>query len=323
VNLPVGLAAAAGFVAFLHEGVVRERRPVDLAGAALFTVAVASLMVALTEIGTSGSEAPIPAALVLLVSLGLFVLQERRAREPMIALGLWGRRPIAAANGASLLAGMALIGLTTFLPMYVQGVMNRSALVAGFALTMMVLGWPIASTLSVRSFSRFGLRPILLTGSCLIPVGSAAFLWLTPDSSPAVAGIGSLVMGFGMGFLSTSSIVLIQEIVAWSERGSATASNIFSRNLGSTLGATVLGAVLNYGLAHSSRAGGAAVTSDELRRLLEAPAGALGDAAIRAALQQSLHLTFWAVFVIALGIVLLAALVPPIALGRSQEAPAE
>ncbi|HEV7874718.1 MAG TPA: MDR family MFS transporter [Enterovirga sp.] len=323
VNLPIGVAAAAGFILFLHEGDARERRPVDLAGAALFAVAVASLMIALTEIGTSGAGTALPAALVLIVSLVLFVLQERRAPEPMIALGLWGRRPIAAANGAALLAGMALIGLTSFLPMYVQGVMNRSPLVAGFALTMMVLGWPIGATLSARSFGRFGLRRILLAGSCLMPLGSLAFLSLTPDAPPAIAGLGSLVMGFGMGLLSTSSIVLIQEIVAWSERGSATASNVFARNLGSTLGATVLGAVLNYGLAHSGRTGATVVTSEELRRLLESSGGTVADSAVRAALQQSLHLTFWAVFAISLGIVLLAFVVPPVELGRPREAPAE
>ena len=57
--------------------------------------------------------------------VALFVWQERRSPEPMISLKLWGRRPIAAANGASLLAGMAMIGLTTFLPVYVQGVMQN------------------------------------------------------------------------------------------------------------------------------------------------------------------------------------------------------
>ena len=58
-------------------------------------------------------------------------------------------------------------------------------------------------------------------------------------------------MGFGMGLLSTASIVLIQDIVTWAQRGSATASNVFARNLGSTLGAAALGAVLNFGLSRS------------------------------------------------------------------------
>ena len=136
---------------------------------------------------------------------------------------------------------MAVIGLTTFLPMYVQAVMGRSPLTAGFMLTAMVLGWPIAATLGARNFTRFGLRPILIAGAVLLPVGALPFVLLTPTMSPFVAGLGSLVMGFGMGFFSKAAIVLIQDSVGWSERGAATASNLFARNLGSTLGANVLG----------------------------------------------------------------------------------
>lgn len=328
INVPLGLLAAAGFVLFLHEGVVHKRRSIDFAGATLFTVSIAALMIALTQFGTSDTQSALLATVLAVVSGGLFLWQERRARDPMVALGLWGRRPIAATNGASLLAGMAVIGLTTFLPMYVQGVLQRSALVAGFALTMLVLGWPIGATLAANALVRIGLRPVLLVGSLLLPVGGAVFLFLNGESSPVLAGVGSLVMGFGMGLLSTASLVLIQEIVDWAQRGSATASNLFARNLGSTLGATLFGAVLNYGLVHSP---GGGVTSDQLRRLLDAvpgsgaPATAVqaGAAGIRAVLQHSLHLTFWAVFVVSLLTVVLALLVPTVVLGRLKEVPAE
>ena len=132
-------------------------------------------MMALTEVGTSTSRvAAVAAGVVFAVSAVLFVLQERRARDPMLAFGLWARRPIATANAATLLSGMAMIGLTTFLPMYVQGVLGQSALVAGFALTMMVLGWPIGATLGGPH-----LRPAsacartLLFGAALLPLGGA------------------------------------------------------------------------------------------------------------------------------------------------------
>ena len=328
INVPVGLVAAGGFALFLHEGVAHRRRSIDIAGAALFTVSVASLMVGLTEFGTSDTTGAVVATVLFVVSGVLFLWQERHAADPMVELGLWARRPIAAANGASLLAGMAVIGLTTFLPMYVQGVLRQSALVAGFALTMLVLGWPIGATLAAHALVRFGLRSVLVLGSVLLPVGAIAFLLLTPGSSPILAGAGSLVMGFGMGLLSTSSLVLVQELVDWAQRGSATASNLFSRNLGSTLGATVFGAVLNYGLVHSP---GGGVTSAQLRGLLDAvpgsgvasPAVQAGAEPIRAVLHQSLHLTFWAVFVIATLTVLLAAFVPTVSLKRVEEAPAE
>ena len=322
INVPIGLLATLGFVLFLHEDVKLERRSIDAAGAVLFTIAIAALMFGLTETGSGPSMDAAFAFALFVVAAVLFVWQERRAPDPMIAFKLWGRRPIAAANGASLLAGMALIGLTTFLPMYVQGVMGRSALVAGFALTVMVVGWPIGATLAAKGFGRFGLRPILLLGSVLMPVGSLAFLVLGEESSPLLAGLGSLVMGFGMGLLSTASIVLIQDIVEWAERGSATASNIFSRNLGSTLGAAVLGAVLNYGLTHSGGPGG---TSEEaLRHLLEAPsATSASDAAVRAVLNHSLHGTFWAIFALSLATVVLAVLVPTVVLKPAREVPAE
>ncbi len=313
INVPVGFAAAFGFWRYLREDVAVANRHVDVPGAALFTVAVAALMLALTELGTDDMAGALAGGLVCVVASALFVLQELRARDPMLAFGLWGRRPIATANAATLLSGMTIIGLTTFLPMYVQGVLGQSAIVAGFALTMMVLGWPIGATLAARNFQRFGLRRTLLLGGALLPLGAVAFVLLAPGMSPVVAGVGSIVIGLGMGFLSTSAIVIIQDSVGWAERGSATASNIFSRNLGSTLGAAVLGSVLNYSLAHQAP-GSERVAFDEIRQLLDHPGLAAADAAVRNGLASALHSTFWAVFVIAASTLLVALLVPAVSL---------
>jgi EmrB/QacA subfamily drug resistance transporter len=313
INVPIGIAAAAGFALFLRESVSAQGRSVDAAGAGLFATAVAALMVALTEAGAEHGRNALLAAAVCVVAGVLFVVQERRARDPMVAFGLWAHRAIASTNAATLLSGMAVIGLTTFLPMYVQAVMGRSPLVAGFTLTAMVLGWPIAATLGARNFGRFGLRPVLVAGAALLPVGASAFVVLSPASSPLLAGAGSLVMGFGMGFLSTAAIVLIQDSVGWAERGAATASNLFARNLGSTLGATLLGAVLNIVL---SRAHPGAL--EQVQRLLEGRAAGLSDAASRAALAHGLHVTFWGVLVIAAFTLALSGFVPDVAFGRTE-----
>ena len=311
MNLPIGALAAGGFWAYLHEKGVRGRGRIDHLSAGAFTIAIAAIMADLTALSTSdGVEISIITA-VAVVAVALFVIQERRSPEPMISLELWGRRPIAAANGASLLSGMVMIGLTTFLPVFVQGVMQKSPLIAGFALSAMVLGWPVGATIGVRGFGRFGVRAVLRTGGALVPVGASVFVLLGADSSPVAAGVGSLIVGLGMGLLSSASIILIQEIVAWSERGSVTASFLFARNLGSTFGATIFGAVLNLGLMHSSAA--RAVSSDQLRRLLERGSqGSAADAALRAALEQSLHLTFVAMFAIALMVAATAAFVPKV-----------
>jgi MFS family permease len=308
LNLPIGALAAAGFWAYLHEKRARRGGRINHLSAAVFTLAIAAIMADLTALSTSGRFEIGIVTGTAVVAVSLFVIQERRSPEPMISLELWGRRPIAAANGASLLCGMVMIGLTSFLPVFVQGVMQKSPLIAGFALSAMVLGWPVGATVGVRFFKRFGVRAVLRTGGLLVPAGAFAFVILTGDASPVAAGAGSLVVGLGMGLLSSASIILIQEIVDWSERGSVTASFLFARSLGSTFGATVFGAVLNFGLMRS----GAAVTSDELRRLLER-GSASADSGLRAALEQSLHLTFVSMFAIALMVAATAFLVPRVA----------
>jgi MFS family permease len=321
MNLPIGALAAAGFWAYLHEKRARGRGRIDHLSAAFFTVAIAAIMADLTALSTSGELEIGLTTLVALVAVVLFVLQERRSPEPMISLDLWGRRPIAAANAASLLAGMVMIGLTTFLPVFVQGVMKQSPLIAGFALSAMVLGWPIGATVGVRAgLRRFGVRAVLRVGGVLIPLGSLVFLVLNRGSSPIVAGLGSLVVGLGMGLSSSASIILIQEIVDWSERGSVTASYLFARSLGSTFGATVFGAVLNFGLLRFGHGG---VSSDQLRQLLERGSEAGGDPGLRAALEQSLHLTFVSMLAIALLAAATLFLVPKIVFAPRQTALAE
>ncbi len=315
INIPVGIAAATGFILFLKEGAQHQRRSIDVGGAASFTVAVTSLLVALTELGNAHPTRLAVAAALFLIAGVMFVVLERRSAHPIVPLGLWSHRPIATTNLVGVVAGMTLIGLTTFLPIYVQLVMQRSPTTAGFTLTTMLIGWPAGATTAARLFHRFALRHLILIGALLQPLGAMCFVALTPQASPLLPAMGSLVMGFGMGLISVPSLVLIQEIVDGAQRGSVTASNLFSRNLGSTLGATVLGAVLNHGL----RASGTLepITSDQLRQLLNTHGLISGEAVIRGGLAQALNLTFWAMLALSVVTVCLALLVPPTAITDS------
>jgi EmrB/QacA subfamily drug resistance transporter len=319
VNLPIGAVAAFLFWRYLHENVALKGGRVDHLSAAIFAVAIAAIMADLTAISTATAREIAALTFIAAVAAALFVWQERRSPEPMISLKIWGRRPIAAANAVSVLTGMVMIGLTTFVPVYVQGVMGRSALAAGFALSAMVMGWPVAATISMRLVNRFGVRPVILTGGVITPIGMAVYLLLDSQSSPWLAGIGSALVGFGMGLLSTPSIVLIQEIVAWNERGAATAAYMFARSLGSTFGATAFGAMLNLGLAH---AGFGSISSDNLRSLVESATSDASAAPLRAALESSLHLTFVTMLIVALASASLNLLIPRIEFGR-KPAPAE
>lgn len=315
INVPVGIAAAIGFARHLDETVEHRSRSIDVAGSLLFTLAVGALMFALGGTGSAQGTERLLAPLAFVVATALFVAHERKAADPIVSLGLWARRPILAANGVVLLASVALMGLTTFLPMYVQVVLGRSPVVAGLALTMTILGWPIGATLAPRLFNRFGIRAVLVAGSLFLPAGGACFALLGEHAGVLQAGIGSAIMGFGMGIANTCAVVLIQDVVERTERGAVTASNLFARNLGSTLGATLLGAVVNLRLARSP--GGGAGHAEELKRLIGDPAAAHAmDGSLMHALADAMHWMFIAVFAVTIVLVGVALLVPDVTLKR-------
>lgn len=314
MNIPFGIIAIIGINLFLKEEFERRKRQIDYAGAVLFFLAVTSLMVILVQGGTAWAWTSAPVlglGVFALLMLLLFLRQEQRAPEPIMPLHLWRMRLIAVANSATLTAGMVMIGLTTFLPTYVQGVMGRSAVVAGFALTSMSLGWPLASTIAGRLLIRHGSVRLSRFGGLMLFSGSLLFVLMNADSGPWYAGIASFLVGVGMGFLNTTFIVSIQSSVGWEQRGAATASNMFMRILGNALGAAVFGGILNQVILRYLAQRGSDVSLDDLRLLLDAGASSLagaGNELLQAALGSGLHAVYWGVFIagaVSLGLVLL------------------
>jgi EmrB/QacA subfamily drug resistance transporter len=300
INVPVGLLAIAGLAIFLREDVAHRQHAIDYPGVALFFVAITALLVALMEGGVGWAWASLQTfvlAIVFAAGLTLYLGRERRAQEPMIDLGLWKTRLIASVNASTLAAGAAIIGVTSFVPIYVQGVLGRSAIVAGFALTAMSVGWPLASTLSGRFLRALDARRTVRAGGALLFAGALGLV-LAPAGAGALAtGVSSFVVGFGMGLLNTTFIILIQGSVAWAKRGSATASNVFARMLGGTFGAAALGAVLNGALARSFAGTGGTADIEAVRHMFDAGASAALDPGEHAALVHALAAGMAQVFV--------------------------
>ncbi|MFC0045573.1 MDR family MFS transporter [Metabacillus iocasae] len=248
INIPLGILSLLVLSRFLKEDIEKSKREIDYAGAILLTISITSLMLVLVEGGvrfswTSPQVVGLLAAFLL--TFLLFVRQENRSQEPVMPFTIWKERPILIANIVSLTTGVILIGLSTFLPTYVQGVMGKSPLVAGFTLTTMSIGWPIAATIAGRLILSIGFRITSVIGGISLVLGSSVFVMLSPDDGALWAAFGSFLIGVGMGLSSTAFIVLIQSTVDWKQRGIATASNMFMRNLGSTIGAALLGGILN------------------------------------------------------------------------------
>lgn len=287
LNVPFGLVAVVLAGRYLHEKVERKKPAVDYAGAALLLVFLSALMLVLTQGSRWGLAEIVPLVALIGIAFLLFVRQERSAPDPIMHLELWEQRMIALANLATLAGGVAMMGVIGFLPVSIQGVLGGSALVAGFALCAMSLGWPMASVVTGRLLLRVGMRRLARVGGSAVFLGSLAVA-LTADRDAVAAGAGSFVMGMGFGVLNTTFIVSIQASVDWAQRGVATASNILMRILGNALGAAVFGGVLNLALRHALGEGGAAASPGSAQDLL----GGEVSGAFRLGLASGLHWVF-------------------------------
>lgn len=260
VNIPLGILAIIGLYLFLHEGVEKKKHSIDYAGAGLLFVSVSSFMLVMVEGGVRWEwiSAPVFSLIALsVISFIFFILQEKRAKDPMMPFDIWQERSILIANTTSLTTGVMLIGISSFLPAFVQGVMERPPIVAGFTLTTMSIGWPIAAMIAGRLLLKIGFRTTSIIGGVALILGSIIFMTLSPDDGPVWAAFGSFMIGVGMGFSTTAFIVSIQSTVPWQKRGVATASNMFMRTLGSTIGAALLGGILNSRIQEHLRENGA------------------------------------------------------------------
>ncbi|HEU5086932.1 MAG TPA: MFS transporter, partial [Roseiflexaceae bacterium] len=175
VNIVPGLLAAALVWSALQEPEhERGARPaVDYAGVVLLSLAIVLLLLGLFELGTTMSWLLLGGA-VLCGALLAWV--EQRAADPIVPLRLFGTRSFAVACGHGLLAGFAMFGSVSFVPLFAQAVFGTSATGAGATLTPLMLGWVLASIVGSRLLLRFAYRSIALTGMVMLTLGSGLML---------------------------------------------------------------------------------------------------------------------------------------------------
>lgn len=248
VNLPLGGAAAYLLVRRFHESVTPRRHTIDWLGGLLLTTGSAALILALLEGGTAWAWASAPsiaAFTAAAVLLGTFVAVETRAPEPVLPLWVLGRRLLGTTALIAVGVGVMLLGVTTYVPTYLEALVGASPLASGLALAAMTLGWPISASQAGRVYLRLGFRSTVLIGAG-VTVAATTTLALT-STTPSLATVAAccFVMGLGLGFVAAPSLIAAQASVGWGDRGVVTGANMFARSMGSAIGIAALGALVN------------------------------------------------------------------------------
>ena len=302
INLPLGLLAAAVlWVRFDERAEHQERRPIDWWGALLVAAASALLLLGLLEGGIRWPWWSWQTAVALggtALLLVLFVRVESRAADPVLPGWLFRHRVLNAATVGGFVAGVVMLGVTSYIPVYAQQVLGAGATVAGFAVAALAIGWPIAASTSGRVYLRWGFRRCMLLGAAFAAAGATILALVGPGSPVWLLAAACLVLGLGLGYVVSPSIVALQSAVEFRQRGVATGANMFARSVGSAVGVAVFGAIAN------------AVVADRLGGADAAGAVELEELPV-AVLDPALQAVFLAVAAAALLLVLAPLLMPP------------
>ncbi|HEY9524134.1 MAG TPA: MDR family MFS transporter [Thermopolyspora sp.] len=248
INVPLGAFATWMLARHFAERVTRTSHRIDYTGAALLTAGSSLIMLGLLQGGVAWDWGSPQSLLIFTAGLAgmiVFVLVERRAAEPILPLWVFRHRTLIGGNLVGLGVGAVLIGLSSYVPTYAEGVLGADALAGGFALAALSIGWPIASSLSGRVYLRIGFRDTALIGSFLVMAGVLLFTLLAQHTPIWQVAAMCFVVGAGLGLSSSPAMVAIQSVVDWERRGVVTATSMFCRSLGSAAGAAILGAISN------------------------------------------------------------------------------
>ncbi len=289
----------------------KARVPIDLGGTVVLSASVVALLLGLSDL-----QSPVGIGLLGLAA-ALFVLLlwiERRAADPILPLPLFKDRLFAVATAHGVLAGWAMFGSTSFVPLFVQAVLGTSATAAGSALTPQMLGWVGASIVGSRLLLRFGYRTIALFGMSTLVVGVFLMTRVSPSTTLPSVMFNLALMGIGMGLAMPAFLIAVQSSVQRKVMGTATATLQFSRNIGGTLGVSVMGVILSVQLAANLRAAGAVATNISLDTLLrpvgEAVASPAVNDVLRIALTGALQSVFFAALIAAVAGLVVTSLRP-------------
>jgi EmrB/QacA subfamily drug resistance transporter len=248
VNVPLCILAIILLGRVFHEKIEKRHHTVDYAGAITLTVALSLLILAVLEGGQAWawdswqSIASFALGAVLLVA---FVLVERRAAEPVLPLWVFSRRILLTTTLVSLGTGGILIGLTSYVPTYLENSIAAPPLLAGIALAALTIGWPISASQAGKLYLRIGFRSTVLIGMSLAVVGPVLLLLFSQSPSVITVALCCIVTGMGLGLAVTPALIAAQSSVLWNERGVVTGTNLFGRSIGSAIGVAIFGAVAN------------------------------------------------------------------------------
>ena len=254
VNVPIGLLIVLATPRWIKES---ERHPghFDITGALTSTVGLVFLVYGFIRAAQEGWRdwLTLSSFAAAVVVLALFVLVERRSRQPITPLRMFRDRNRAGTYGIMLCLSAAIFGMFFFLTLFVQDVLGFSPLMAGFAFLPVSAVIAVGAGLASRFLPTYGPKPFMVVGAALA-AGGLAWLTLTDVDSTYLGSVlgPMLVFSLGMGMEFVSLTLMALSDVPVQETGAASGLLNVMQQVGGSLGLSIL--VTMFGTASRNEA---------------------------------------------------------------------
>lgn len=260
INVPIGIIAFIVIAIYCPALRHAAKAKIDYAGAALLSVALATLILAVdnTEVifadlmsATGLTLAGLRIAMFTIVALATagFIYVEHKAKEPILPLRFFKNRNYVTVLIIATLFGAAFMGSILYLTQFNQQVFGATPTESGLMLLPMVAGIMLSSIVSGQIISRTGRYKIFMQiGFIVATAAMIGLTFLSPEMSYTYEAIVMVCLGLGMGVAMPVLNLAIQNEVEQKDLGVATSSSQLFRSLGSTIGTAVFGAMLTAGI---------------------------------------------------------------------------
>jgi EmrB/QacA subfamily drug resistance transporter len=247
VNIPIGIAALAFGLVFLHEHREPDAGSFDIPGFLLAGAGFGSFMFALSEGPQRGWTAPLIVVTGLggLALLTAFVMVELRTAQPMVRLRLLGNRLFRSTLTVSMLGSAGFIGALFLLPLFLQEARGTSPLTAGLATMPEAIGVVLSTQLVARIYPHIGPRRLMAVGLVLVAVTVGLLGFVGTETNLWVVRVLMFFIGVGMAYVFLPNQAASMATISRAETGGASMLMSVQRQLGAAVGVALLGTVLS------------------------------------------------------------------------------
>jgi EmrB/QacA subfamily drug resistance transporter len=249
INVPIGIIALAVVASQVPGQLRRVHHVIDYLGTLVLSAAATSLILLTSLGGTTYAWNSTPIWILGVagaVLIGLFVLVERRAAEPVLPLHLFRLRVFWVTSVVGFIVGFAMFGAITYLPAFFQVVRGISPTLSGVYLLPLMAGLLVVSISSGQIISKTGkYRFFPIAGTAVMALGLYLLSLMGPDSATWQDSLYMLVLGMGLGGVMQVLVIIVQNGVPHSELGVATSGATFFRSIGGSFGTAIFGAIFS------------------------------------------------------------------------------